>query len=80
GFAAWLLSAALVFSGCASDKPASSSQDVKQSATSSIEKVQESSKLLSASENGEVKLFETTDGDIVDVNGSQKKFDWNILK
>jgi len=80
GFAAWLLSAALVFSGCASDKPASSSQDVKQSATSSIEKVQESSKLLSASENGEVKLFETTDGVIVDVNGSQKKFDWNILK
>ncbi|MCM3001393.1 hypothetical protein M3647_28295 [Paenibacillus cellulositrophicus] len=80
GFAAWLLSAAFVFSGCASDKPTSSSQDVKQSATSSIEKVQEPSKLLSASENGEVKLFETTDGVIVDVNGSQKKFDWNILK
>jgi len=80
GFAAWLLSAAFVFSGCASDKPASGSQDVKQSVTSSMEKEQEPSKLLSASENGEVELFETTNGVIVDVNGSQKKFDWKILK
>lgn len=74
------MSAAFVFSGCASDKPASGSQDVKQSVTSSMEKEQEPSKLLSASENGEVELFETTDGVIVDVNGSQKKFDWKILK
>ncbi len=74
------MSAAFVFSGCASDKPASGSQDVKQSVTSSMEKEQEPSKLLSASENGEVELFETTNGVIVDVNGSQKKFDWKILK
>jgi hypothetical protein len=80
GFAAWILSAAFVFSGCASDKPASGSQDVKQSATPSMDKEQGPSKLLSASENGEVKLSETTDGVIVDVNGSQKKFDWKILK
>lgn len=74
------MSAAFVFSGCASDKPASSSQDVKQPVTSSMEKEQEPSKLLSASENGEVELFETTNGVIVDVNGSPKKFDWKILK
>lgn len=33
-----------------------------------------------SSANKEVKLSETTDGVIVDVNGSQKKFDWKILK
>ncbi|WP_179281245.1 hypothetical protein [Paenibacillus sp. XY044] len=32
-----------------------------------------------SSANKEVKLSETTDGVIVDVNGSQKKFDWKIL-
>lgn len=77
--AALLLSAAFVFSGCASDKPASGSQDVKPS-TASVEKEPEQSRLVSSSENGKVKLYETTDGAIVDVNGSPKKFDWKILK
>ncbi|MGF7050808.1 hypothetical protein J2T13_005358 [Paenibacillus sp. DS2015] len=79
GLGTLLLSAAFVFSGCASDKPASDSQDVKQTTTVPVEKGTEQSKLLSASEDGEVKLYEKTDGVIVDVNGSQKEFDWKIL-
>lgn len=79
GLGALLLFAVFVFSGCASDKPASDSQDVKQTTTVSVEKGAEQSKLLSASEDGKVKLYEKTNGVIVDVNGSQKEFNWEIL-
>ncbi|WP_236575469.1 M56 family metallopeptidase [Paenibacillus sp. USDA918EY] len=44
-----------------------------------VEKEPEQSKLLSSSENGKVKLYETNDGVIVDINGDQKEFGWKVL-
>ncbi|GGA32558.1 hypothetical protein [Paenibacillus physcomitrellae] len=81
GLGALLLSAVLVISGCASDKPASGLLDVEQSSAAVTEQnePEDHSKLLSASEDKEVKLYETADGVIVDVNGRQKDFHWEMI-
>ncbi|CAM4509190.1 hypothetical protein P4H94_13465 [Paenibacillus macerans] len=78
-----LITSVVLLAGCSSDKPATVTQGAGESPSKQVTTQPEqetNAKLLGSSENKNVKLYETTDGVIVDVNGSQKKFDWRILK
>lgn len=77
-----MLLSAVLLSGCGSDKPATVTQGADESPSKQVTTQPEQdtdAKLVGTSENEKVKLYETTDGVIVDVNGSQKKFDWKII-
>ena len=78
-----MLLSVVLLSGCGPDRPAMDAQGASESPGKQVATQPErdtDAKLLGSSENKNVKLYETTDGVIVDVNGSQKKFDWRILK
>lgn len=77
-----MLISVVLLSGCGSDQPATVTQGASESPSKQVTTQPEQetdAKLLGSSENKNVKLYETTDGVIVDVNGSQEKFDWKIL-
>ncbi|MEC0329609.1 hypothetical protein NYE69_04645 [Paenibacillus sp. FSL R5-0527] len=76
-----MLLSVVLLAGCGSDKPVTQESGESPSKQVTTQPEQETdAKLLGSSENKNVKLYETTDGVIVDVNGRQKKFDWRILK
>lgn len=86
-----MLVSAVLLSGCGSDDSGSANQGLtgespsKQVTTQPVQNTNEKEKLITASENKNVKLYAVneTDGEVqgvrVDINGKQKEFDWNIV-
>lgn len=73
-------------SGCGSDQPETVSKETGESpgnqqvTTVTTQPVQDTdAKWIASSEKEQVKLYETKDGVIVDVKGSQKEFNWKVL-
>ncbi|AIQ66416.1 hypothetical protein [Paenibacillus graminis] len=78
-----MLLSVVLLSGCGSDKPAAVTQGSGESPSKQVitQSVQDTdAKLIASSEKEQIKLYETKDGVIVDINGSQKKFNWKILR
>ncbi|MGQ3478028.1 hypothetical protein [Paenibacillus sp. TY11] len=81
-----MLLGVVLLSGCGSDKSVTQGSGESPSKQVTTQPEQETNaKLIEASENEEVKLYAVneTDGEVhgvtVEINGSQKEFDWNIL-
>lgn len=83
-----MLLSVVLLSGCGSDKPATVTEGPGESPSKQVTtqpQQETNAKLIEASKNEEVKLYAVNkiDGDVhgvkVEINGSQKEFDWNIL-